>query len=202
MSALICVVAGLSSRMGAFKPLLPLGERSIIRTLIARYRSCGIDRIILVTGHNADLLEDHVRDLPVVCRRNERYAQSDMFESVKIGIRAYLEEAAADAAGEKVFITPGDIPLVSESTIESLIGVQSDACAPTMDGRRGHPLCLCRCVLEKIPACTAEGGLKGALDALGIEVEPLAVADPGILFDADTPEDYERLKRLFRELSE
>ncbi len=202
MDTVICAVAGLSSRMGQYKPLLPLGESTIIRTLIERYRSCGIEQVILVTGHNAELLEKHVADLGVRCYRNDRYATSDMLESVKIGLRAYLEEGESPCEDDRILLTPGDIPLVRASTVARVLEAEAETCAPTMDGMRGHPLRLSRRAVEQILPYEGDGGLKGALVALGIDVEPIPVDDPGILVDADTPQDYERLQALFRELYE
>ena len=197
MHTLICVAAGLSSRMGSFKPLLPLGEQTIIRMLIERYRSCGIDQVILVTGHNADLLEEHVRDLNVLCCRNEQYATSDMFQSVKVGIRTYLAEAAMQAEGDRVLITPCDIPLVSAQTVELLLNAVGDICVPVSDGKQGHPLCLSRHVLIQILAYRGDDGLRGALRALNLAITQIPVDDPGILVDSDTPEDYRQLQQLF-----
>ena len=196
MNTVICVAAGLSSRMGSFKPLLPLGDATIIRTLIARYRSCGIGKIILVTGHNADLLEEHVHDLDIRCCRNENYASSDMFESVKIGIRTYLESGEAPRDDDRIFLTPGDIPLVKASTINALIEAAGDVCIPTMDGETGHPLRLSCRVLERILSYDGPSGLQGALRSIGADAMLIPVNDPGILVDADTPEDYEKLKQL------
>ena len=203
MDTVICVAAGLSSRMGTFKPLLPLGDSTIIRTLIARYRACGIAQIVLVTGKNAELLENHVRDLGVLCRRNTRFAESDMFESVRIGIRAFLENGAppTEGAEERIFLTPGDIPLVSANTIRALLDASGDICIPTANGVQGHPLRLSRQALEPILRYEGPGGLRGALDALGAhgwQISEIPVDDPGILLDADTPDDYERLKQLLR----
>lgn len=202
MNTVICVAAGLSSRMGAFKPLLPLGGQTIIRTLIERYRSCGIDQVILITGHNADLLEEHVRDLGILFRRNECYAESDMFRSVKLGIGACLDEDGAPSDDDRIFITPCDIPLVSTHTIDALLAASGDACVPTVNGKQGHPLCLSRRVLERIVAYEGDGGLRGALRSLSLEPVSVPVDDPGILVDADTPEDYAQLQQLFSALYE
>ena len=196
MDTVICTAAGLSSRMGAFKPLLPLGDSTIIRTLIARYRTCGIEQVVLVTGRDAQLLEEHVRDLGVLCRRNAEFATSDMLRSVKIGIRAYLEDGAEPQDGDRVLLTPCDIPLVSTNTVKALLEAAGDICIPAMDGKTGHPLRLSRRVIERILPYEGPDGLQGALRALEEETVLVPVDDPGILIDADTPEDYEKLKRL------
>lgn len=196
MNTLICVAAGLSSRMGTFKPLLPLDDSTIIRTLITRYQSCGIEQIILVTGHNANLLEEHVSDLNILCRRNDSYSTSDMLESVKIGIRTCLAQDAKPSQDSRILLTPGDIPLVRTDTITKMLETTDDICMPTFGGKTGHPLRLSCRVLEPILAYEGEGGLRGALDSLSFDVATIPVDDPGILLDADTPEDYEALKHL------
>ena len=198
MDTVICVAAGLSSRMGNFKPLLPLGEQSIVRTLIAHYKAAGIQRFIMITGHNGDLLEDHVKDLGIICCRNERFAESDMFQSVKIGIRTYLDQGEKNAADDRILITPCDIPLVKTSTVAAVLDAPGDVCIPTVDGKKGHPLCLSSRILEQILAFEGDNGLQGALKSLGIEATKVPVDDWGSLLDADTPQDYERLLELFR----
>lgn len=196
MNTVICAAAGLSSRMGAYKPLLPLGDSTIIRTLIARYRAAGVEQVVMVTGHNRDLLEEHVSDLHVLCRANVRYAESDMLQSVKTGVRAYLEEGEAPSDDDRVLITPCDIPLVGPSTIKALLESSNDICIPTSNGRRGHPICLSRRIVEQVLSYEGPDGLKGALDSTGLDAALVAVNDPGILVDADTPKDYEQLKQL------
>ena len=46
----VVVAAGLSRRMGAFKPMLPLGDSTLIRSLLQRLRIAGADHIVLVVG--------------------------------------------------------------------------------------------------------------------------------------------------------
>ena len=198
MDTMICVAAGLSSRMGACKPLLPLGNSTIIRMPIARYRACDIEQIILVTGRDADILEEHVSDLGVRCCRNEEFATSDMLCSVKIGIRAYLTDCAEPQTNDRILLTPCDIPLVRASTVEALLDAPGGIRMPTTDGQTGHPLCLPHQVLERVLSYEGPCGLQGALRALDAETTLVPVDDPGILLNADTPDDYERLKQLYQ----
>jgi CTP:molybdopterin cytidylyltransferase MocA len=81
----VILAAGLSSRMGDYKPLLPIGGESIVRRVIGAFRRAGVKTIVLVTGHRAEELERHVAPDGVVCLRNERYAESQMFDSARIG---------------------------------------------------------------------------------------------------------------------
>lgn len=59
----IILAAGLSSRMGDFKPLLRLGQYSLVEHCVRTFRDAGVNSIILVTGHNADQLSAHDDEL-------------------------------------------------------------------------------------------------------------------------------------------
>ena len=192
----LIVAAGLSKRMGEFKPMLPLGDSTIIRTVITKLSAAGCNPVVLVTGHRADELTAHVGDLEAVCLFNPDYATSDMFRSVCIGLE-YLRDKA-----ERFFFLPGDIPLFKTETLDLLLREmdKSDArvIIPTHDGRKGHPLLMNNRIISDILDYRGEMGLRGALSALGDGVRVVSVADIGITLDADRPEEYQRLLRLSR----
>ena len=50
----ILLAAGRSSRMGAFKPLLPFGNKTVIECCIDALREGGVETIVVVLGHRAD----------------------------------------------------------------------------------------------------------------------------------------------------
>ncbi|HLZ18614.1 MAG TPA: NTP transferase domain-containing protein, partial [Smithellaceae bacterium] len=58
--AAVIVAAGFSSRIGSFKPLLPMGSSTIIETAINTFRSIGVGNIVVITGYNAEVLEAHI----------------------------------------------------------------------------------------------------------------------------------------------
>ena len=55
----VIVAAGMSSRMGDFKPMLSIGSQSIARRIVSTLRQAGAEEIVMITGHNADALERH-----------------------------------------------------------------------------------------------------------------------------------------------
>ena len=59
----VIVAAGMSSRMGDFKPLLSIGSQSIAQRIVSKLRQAGADEIVIITGHNADALERHLEGL-------------------------------------------------------------------------------------------------------------------------------------------
>ena len=65
--AAIILAAGRSSRMGAFKPLLPFGPKTVIETCIDNMRSGGVERVVVVAseGPRSAELKAHLKDSDV-----------------------------------------------------------------------------------------------------------------------------------------
>ena len=87
----VIVAAGMSSRMGDFKPMLNIGSISIAQRIVATFHQAGVERIVVVTGYNAQQLERHLANNGIVFLRNENYASTQMFDSAKIGL-SYLKD--------------------------------------------------------------------------------------------------------------
>ncbi|MDO4732095.1 MAG: nucleotidyltransferase family protein [Bacillota bacterium] len=185
----LIVAAGKSSRMQAFKPMLPLAEDTLIRTLIRQLLAVGASPIVLVVGKNATELSAHVSDLPVECVCNPDYASTDMFCSVRIGMEQIRGRC------EIVLFSPGDCPCFSPESAKTLIEEmeksQVASLTPCYQGRRGHPVLFRQEIIGHILSYKGEGGLRGALDTAPGEQRLLPLEDPGLILDADRPEDYE-----------
>ena len=184
----VIAAAGLSSRMGAFKPLLPLGDSTMIGQVIAAFQGAGVAEIVVVTGHRARELESALSGTGVTFVRNPRYAVTEMFDSAVLGFRALTGRCDA------LFFTPGDIPLFSVETLKALAASGAPAAVPVWGGHRGHPLYLTAGTAALLAADEGAGGLRGALGRCGVAVGEIPVEDEGILLDADTREAYLRLK--------
>lgn len=87
----VIVAAGMSSRMGDFKPLLSIGSQSIAQRIVSKLRQAGAEEIVMITGHNADALERHLEGCGLTFIRNERYASTQMFDSAALGLN-YLKD--------------------------------------------------------------------------------------------------------------
>ena len=85
-TAAVILAAALSSRMHEFKPLLELGDSTIIVRAIENLKTAGASPVIIVAGYKADQLMDYLWPLDIMFVRNENYASSQMFDSVKLGI--------------------------------------------------------------------------------------------------------------------
>ena len=189
----VIVAAGMSSRMGDFKPMLNIGSISIAQRIVATFHQAGVTKIAVVTGYNAPLLERHLSNSGLVFLRNEDYASTQMFDSAKIGL-AYLRDKC-----ERILFTPVDIPLFTAMTVTELIESDAELCCPVCEGRTGHPLLIASSLVDAILADSGEGGLQGAIARCGAEMLQIPVEDPGVLHDADTPADYKALLQFHNE---
>ncbi len=183
----VIVAAGMSSRMGDFKPLLNIGSISIAQRIVATLQQAGADRIVMVTGYNATALERHLSGLGLVFLRNEDYEHTQMFDSAKIGLQ-YLRDKC-----DRILFTPVDIPLFTSATVKTLLSSGAPLACPVCEGQEGHPILIDSSLVDAILADSGEGGLRGAISRCGTEMTGIEVADAGVLRDADTPEDYQAL---------
>ena len=183
----LIVAAGMSSRMGDFKPMLNIGAISIAQRVVATFQQAGVDKLVMVTGYNAAVLERHLAGNGIVFLRNDDYASTAMFDSARIGL-AYLRDKC-----DRVLFTPVDIPLFTAETVRALLRTEARLACPVCEGQSGHPTLIACELIDAILSDSGEDGLRGALERCGAEMTPVPVKDRGILHDADTPEDYRAL---------
>jgi molybdenum cofactor cytidylyltransferase len=177
----VILAAGSSFRAGAFKPgLLIGGAPMIVRCVEGMYDTCR--RIIVVGGHEYERLRGLVNGMErVECVENISYRKG-MFTSVKAGI--------SRVRGERCFLIPVDIPLVSPQVYRQLLACNADVVVPSFQGRNGHPVCLSRAVIPRILREPDESSLRDVLKRVGIRA--VAVDAEEVLIDIDTPEEYAR----------
>lgn len=187
----VIAAGGLSSRMRDFKPLLSIGERTMIEATINNFRSAGADEIVIVTGYRAKDIEDRLKDCNIKFVRNENYEFTHMFDSVCMGLRELRKKV------RMAFVTPSDSPFVQKFTLKKMIeemeGGGLKVLQPSYEGRNGHPLLLSGDAADEILNHDGTRGLQGAIDKFKDGYMNLPFADPGIILDADTPKDYLKL---------
>ena len=183
----LIVAAGMSSRMGAFKPMLNIGAISVAQRIVATFQQAGIDKIVMVTGYNAVALERHLAGNGVIFLRNEDYETTQMFDSVKIGL-GYLENKC-----DRVLFTPVDVPLFTANTVKTLLASDALLACPVCGGETGHPLLMDNALIPEILRDCGGQGLRGAVQRCSAPMAQIPVEDCGTLYDADTPEDFAAL---------
>jgi CTP:molybdopterin cytidylyltransferase MocA len=112
--AAIILAAGYSSRMGTLKPLLKIGDKTILERAIRLFRELGVEDVIVVVGHGAEHIIPLVHDCGAREVMNAQFKHG-MFSSVQAGVNALMP------ASEAFFVLPVDIPLVRSQTIRDLL---------------------------------------------------------------------------------
>jgi len=96
---------------------------------------------------------------------------------------------------------PVDLPHVRVTTVERLIEsfrrAPAPAVVPTFAERRGHPVVWGAALFDELRTSDAatRHGARAVLQAHVAEITQVAVDDPAVIDDLNTPEDYERLVR-------
>ena len=183
----VLVAAGMSTRMKEFKPMLPFGGSTIALHIISILQKLGISPIVVVTGHRAKELEDHLSHTGVRFLRNERYRETQMFDSVKLGICAIVEEC------ERVMVMPVDAPGIRPETFKQILMIDALMVRTVYQGEPGHPIILRSDIARKLCGYTGERGLRGAMENAGPPIVDMEVEDKGVCWDVDTQEEYEGL---------
>ena len=190
LSAII-LAAGFSGRMGRLKPLVPLGDRTLIERAVDLFRGAGIADISVVLGHRADEIVPLAAALGARVVINTDYP-SGMFTSITRGIGSLPADCRA------FFILPVDIPLVRPFTVRALIHTyrkrQGKIHYPVFNGRRGHPPLIHADLIPDILQWKGTGGLGGFLERHAAMSVDVPVPDEAVLMDMDTPADWRGLQ--------
>ncbi len=191
----IVLAAGLSSRMAAPKPVLPLRGKPVLAHVLDALRASRVREILVVLGAEADRVQ---REVPMGEARvvlNPDYAQG-MSTSIRAGLRA------ASGGREAFLIVLGDQPLVSTATFDALLEQWASTGArilvPTYEGVRGNPVLLHRSLSAEMESLEGDVGCRALVARHGREVVEVQVEDPGILVDVDTVEDLRRIEDALR----
>lgn len=189
--AAIIVAAGYSSRMKAFKPLLPLKDSTVIECTVDSFLSAGIEDVVVVIGHNAELIKPILDEKNIKWVYNSEYDEG-MYTSIKVGVEALGSHFSG------FYMMPADIPFVKPETIrqlgEAFQKSEYTLVYPVYEGRRGHPPVISLDIRSAILDYDGTGGLKTLLGKYGSSAHHLEVEDESVLIDLDTPSTYEALK--------
>ena len=193
--------AGDSTRMGTDKALLswPPLERAEARPghtfLSAAIGSLSpfSEMVIVVAGRNAPNLTPIVYTNGAFLVRNPD-PDRGQFSSLQVGLQEVLNRGR-DAA----IITLVDRPPVRPETIEKLrdafvaAPTETWAMVPQFAGKHGHPYLASRELIEIFLKAPATATARDVEHQYQRHIEYLAVDDPSVNFNVDTPEDYAAL---------
>jgi molybdenum cofactor cytidylyltransferase len=191
--------AGHSRRMGRPKLALPLGARTVLEHVLDALREAGVAESLVVLG-------PHVADLQPIALAAGALSlllpeeTPDMRATVERGLD-WLEEQFRPAPVDSWLLVPADHPTLRAAVVRALDqALHSQRYAsmfvPTYKGRRGHPTLLSWKHVAGFRVHPAGEGLNTYIRRHAEETAEVPVDEPSILWDLDTPSDYERLRQM------
>jgi len=194
----IVLAAGLSTRMGRPKQLLPYGEHTVVEQVVLVLLASPVDEVVVVIGHQRSAVETALAKWPVRTVFNPDYAEGEMLSSAQAGLRT------VSAASQAVLLAVGDMPAIEGTVVAQLIETYRAAgdgyvYIPSYQMRAGHPVLVPRPYWGAILSLRTGDNLRSVLRAKSTHVQWVIVDTPSVLRDIDTPTDYGRELGLRRE---
>lgn len=185
----ILLAAGLSTRMGEPKQLLPFGESTIVETVVDSMLRAKFYEVIVVVGHRAEEIQTQLGTRPIKTVFNPDYCDG-MLTSAQTGIRTLeASDAFALMLVDQPFITTALIDQVVNAYVQTEKGIA----LPSYNYKRGHPVIFDQKYASDILALTAESdGVRTLFKAFGDDIHYVTVDTDAVLRDIDYREDYER----------
>jgi len=144
--------------------------------------------VLVVLGCRAGDCRAALGDCPVTVLVNPNWAQGQS-TSVRAGLAALPENVGA------VLFHLADLPGVTPAVIDALIERHAATLAPVVwpehEGQRGNPVLFDRGTFPELQNLTGDVGARPVLRAFARTgaVERVAVDEPGVLLDIDSPQD-------------
>jgi molybdenum cofactor cytidylyltransferase len=192
--AAIILAAGRSTRMGGPNKLLAeLDGKKLVRIAAEQALASKASGVVVVTGHQAELVEKALEGLKVRFVRNPDFA-GGLASSVKAGITAVPEHA------DGAVICLGDMPLISAHLIDRLIDSFAPdrgnlIVVPAADGRRGNPVLWSRRFFKELMTLDGDIGARHLIAKHAEAVAEVPVDGQSAFLDIDTPQALEAARR-------
>jgi molybdenum cofactor cytidylyltransferase len=187
-TAALILSAGSSRRLGGEpKALLPVDGRAGVRRIAEVCLADGFEPVIVVVGPHRHAIARELQGLDV------ELVDSDQGEDARTG--SVQTGLAALPAERDVLFWPVDHPFVRPRTLDVLLAARDTDLLgvwflPTFEGRGGHPVLWRPSVRAEIFDLRPDAPLRALLPELGPQVRRVAVDDPGVIANVDTPEEY------------
>ena len=185
----IILAAGLSTRMGEPKQLLPFRGSTIIETVIDNLLGSKLSEVIVVVGHEAEKIQTRIQHKPVKIVFNPDY-QEGMLTSAQYGVGSI--SASADAFA----VTLVDLPLITpdlvDIVIDAYVQAEGGIAVPSYNYRRGHPVIFDRRYADDIRGLDGNsGGVRSLYKKYADDIHYVTVDTDRVLTDIDYRKDYE-----------
>jgi molybdenum cofactor cytidylyltransferase len=186
----IVLAAGLSTRMGRPKQLLPWGDTTVLGQTIDNLQRSHINEVVVVSGYQTQQVASVASQLGVQTFFNELYASGGLISSVQTALRLLPDNR------EAILVMLADQPMVETETIDRLVKAWSEnkgeLLAPVIKGRRGNPVLIGRRYFAELLSLPAGSAPRELINRHSEQLKLVEVESDSILRDLDEIEDYER----------
>jgi CTP:molybdopterin cytidylyltransferase MocA/xanthine/CO dehydrogenase XdhC/CoxF family maturation factor len=184
----VVLAAGMSSRMGNNKLLMPVRGRALIQHAARAARDGGLDPVIVVTGHQAEAVRAALKDENVIFVHNAVFA-----DGLSTSLRAGISALTDDCDGAMVLL--GDMPDVTANLVRRLKAAFDPVrgrslVVATAKGERGHPVLWDRRFFAAMCNLSGDAGAKSLMTTHAEKIFEIEAGDNAPLTDIDTPDTY------------
>ena len=195
----LILAGGASRRMGRPKALLEWGGKPLLQHQINELTAAGCDPLVVIVAAPAAKIRAGVRCAPP-CRWVENVeTEGGRASSVRLGA-AQLAEALGEVGGAVVVVNV-DQPCRAETVRRLEAAWRSGGAAivaPRYEGRSGHPVLFSGALGEELRAVEeASQGLRALRERHRERTALVAVDDPLVVVDLNTPAEYEAARRRY-----
>lgn len=179
----ILLAAGQGKRFGGDKCLAPLSDGTPMGLRAVQNMSLAVDSLVCVVRPNDHALKEvfHRQGFHTVDSLN---AEQGISASLKAGVMA-----SADSQG--YLIALADMPFIQTATHQVLINTLRECggiVRPSYLGQAGHPVLFSKQYYGDLLGLQGDTGARSLLQRYSSELRVIAVDDPGVLQDFDTPD--------------
>jgi molybdenum cofactor cytidylyltransferase len=188
--AAVILAGGRSTRMGGPNKLLAeLSGKPLVRIVAEQALASKAKEVIVVTGHQAELVEEALKGLKVKFVSNPDFAEG-LATSVKAGIAEVPEHA------DGAVICLGDMPMIGAQLIDHLIDAFAPdrgnlIVVPASGGRRGNPVLWSRRFFNELMMLDGDIGARHLIAKHNEAAAEVPVEGDGAFLDIDTPQGLE-----------
>ncbi len=191
--------AGMSTRLGRNKLLLPFKGKPLIVHAVDTLLASAVDEIIVVLGHEAERVRAAIGGKRVRFVENRDYHEG-LESSVRTGFAAvpFHTRAIMIYLADQPLLEPGDVNFLIHAFAEAG-RTNKSIVVPLFGGQRGNPVIVESSYKGSILAITGETGCRRLIKQHPDQVLTVEMENEHVIRDIDTTEDYERLVADSRE---
>jgi molybdenum cofactor cytidylyltransferase len=190
--AAIVLAAGSSTRMGANKLLFTLDGEPLVRRAARHGVTAGLDPVIVVLGHEAELVRLALVGVACRCVVNEGHT-AGVNSSLKRGLAALPSDADA------LVVMLADMPCVTSEMLAALVARYRAGTAPLViseyGGVNAPPMLYHRDLFEELRVMEGEGCGRQVVKRHRQDADVVSW-EAAALTDVDVPADFQRVRSL------